>query len=231
MTRRQRPSARRPGRPPRHPLPPPTERADAIIDAALSAFAHGGYADTGMDDIASSCRMTKPTIYQYFSSKAELFEAVVDRERNALVELLRETYTTTVDLDLRGKVRTDTGAFVRWACEHRDSFTLLFLTPSPKTGLSQRTEIQAHVTDALVDSMEKFLTRHGRPGGGSLDVLANMAISSAFGAVMASQHLLPEHAETVIDLAAGFIGAGFGNIPAEAIAEFDHVSATREGGG
>ncbi|GAA5129125.1 helix-turn-helix domain-containing protein [Haloechinothrix salitolerans] len=218
------PTKRRRGRPPRYPLPDPEDRARIILDAALVEFAQRGYAATGMNDIARACRMTKPTIYECFSSKIDLFGALVERERSALVALLRQTYRDTAELGLWEKVRVDTAAFVHWVCENPDAFALLYLMPSPKTGLTQRAELQAEVATALVESMEKLLAKHGRSGGRSLTTLAYMATSSALGAVLASKHLLPEHAETVIDLAAGFIAAAFRDVPTDAIAAFDQVS-------
>lgn len=222
------PTKRRRGRPPRHPLPDPEHRARIILDAALVEFAQRGYAATGMNDIARLCRMTKPTIYECFPSKIELFGALIERERNALVTMLRQTYQDTTDLGLWEKVRIDTAAFVHWVCENPDAFALLYLMPSPKTGLTQRAEMQAEVAAALVESMEKLLAKHGRSGGPSLTTLAYMATSSALGAVLASKHLLPEHAETVIDLAAGFTAAAFRDVPTDAIAAFDQVSEAVE---
>lgn len=217
---------RRRGRPPRYPLPKPEDRAATILDAALAEFAKRGYTATGMNDIARVCRMTKPTIYECFPSKIELVSALIDREQTALISMLRQTYQDTADLGLWEKVRVDTAAFVHWVCENPDAFALLYLMPSPKTGLTQRAEMQAEVAGALVDSMEKLLAKHGRIGGPSLTTMAFMATSSALGAVLASKHLLPEHAEAVIDLAAGFIAAAFRDVPTEAMAAFDEVSAT-----
>lgn len=226
---KKQPARRRRGRPPRYPLPDPEDRAATILDAALVAFAQRGYAATGMNDIARACRMAKPTIYECFPSKIDLFGALVDREQSALVSLLRQTYQDTADLGLWEKVRVDTAAFVHWVCENPAAFTLLYLMPSPRTGLTQRAELQAEVATALVESMEKLLAKHGRSGGQSLTTLAYMATSSALGAVLASKHLLPEHAETVIDLAAGFIAAAFRDVPSDAIAAFDQASeAARE---
>lgn len=223
-TEGKQPTKRRRGRPPRYPLPDPEDRAATILDAALAEFGTRGYAATGMNDIARACRMTKPTIYECFPSKIDLFGALIEREQTALISMLRQTYQDTADLGLWEKVRVDTAAFVHWVCENPDAFALLYLMPSPKTGLTQRAEMQAEVAAALVESMEKLLAKHGRSGGPSLTTLAYMATSSALGAVLASKHLLPEHAETVIDLAAGFTAAAFRDVPTDAIAAFDQVS-------
>ena len=48
-----------------------------IVDAAKDAFLAGGFADTSMDDIARTARISKHTLYSHFRDKAALFEAVI----------------------------------------------------------------------------------------------------------------------------------------------------------
>jgi AcrR family transcriptional regulator len=53
------------------------ERRDAIIAAALHAFASGGYAGTSTDSIARAVGVSQPYLFQLFGTKRELFLAVV----------------------------------------------------------------------------------------------------------------------------------------------------------
>jgi AcrR family transcriptional regulator len=53
------------------------ERPAEIIAAALESFAERGFAATRLDDIAARAGVTRGTLYLYFSSKEELFKAVV----------------------------------------------------------------------------------------------------------------------------------------------------------
>ena len=48
-----------------------------IVDAAKDAFLAGGFADTTMDEIARTARISKHTLYSHFRDKADLFEAVI----------------------------------------------------------------------------------------------------------------------------------------------------------
>ncbi|MFX1582474.1 MAG: TetR/AcrR family transcriptional regulator, partial [Promethearchaeota archaeon] len=48
-----------------------------IVEAAITVFAKKGYHKTKMADIAKEVGVSKGTLYQYFKSKKELFEAVV----------------------------------------------------------------------------------------------------------------------------------------------------------
>jgi AcrR family transcriptional regulator len=52
-------------------------RPKEVIDAALDLFAEFGYAQTRLDDVAAKAGISKGTVYLYFASKQELFEAVV----------------------------------------------------------------------------------------------------------------------------------------------------------
>lgn len=53
-------------------------REDEIIQAARSVILTKNFYGATMDDIASEAGITKPTIYQYFKTKDELFVAIVE---------------------------------------------------------------------------------------------------------------------------------------------------------
>lgn len=54
-------------------------KREVIITAAVSVFAKTGFHATKMQDIANEAGVGKGTIYEYFSTKDELFLAVYDR--------------------------------------------------------------------------------------------------------------------------------------------------------
>jgi len=56
--------------------PEEEKRKQTIIDTALKTFAQKGYSSTTMDTIAASCGYSKTIVYQYFTSKEDLFGAV-----------------------------------------------------------------------------------------------------------------------------------------------------------
>lgn len=51
------------------------ERRAQIIEAALACFTRKGYNNTTMDDIVTESGLSKGSLYWYFKSKDELFEA------------------------------------------------------------------------------------------------------------------------------------------------------------
>jgi TetR/AcrR family transcriptional regulator, mexJK operon transcriptional repressor len=64
----------------------PDERRNHILDIALEAFLRDGYAGTSMSRIAALLGGSKTTLYNYFSTKKELFVAVTDRESGELFD-------------------------------------------------------------------------------------------------------------------------------------------------
>lgn len=69
---------------------PPTlrqvEKRHRILTAALKVFADSGYSGASMDAIAAFARVSKPTLYQYFGSKEQLFENMMMAQRDAMLE-------------------------------------------------------------------------------------------------------------------------------------------------
>ena len=53
-------------------------RRQAIVDVAKEAFSQQGFENTSMSEIASRVGGSKATLYNYFSSKAEIFAAVME---------------------------------------------------------------------------------------------------------------------------------------------------------
>lgn len=74
-----------------------------IINVAQKTFSHFGFKKTTVDDIAEAARKGKSSIYYYFNSKEEIFEAVVEKEATTLItEILNEINTTD---DPKEKIR------------------------------------------------------------------------------------------------------------------------------
>lgn len=59
---------------------------ELIIEVARDVFSRYGYKKTTMDDIAMGAQKGKSSIYYYFKSKEEIYEAVVDTESNILFD-------------------------------------------------------------------------------------------------------------------------------------------------
>jgi AcrR family transcriptional regulator len=67
---------------------PAAERRDALIEAAVHEFAHGGLHGTPVDRIARRVGVAQPYVFSLFGSKKELFLAAVQRG----VEFIADTF-------------------------------------------------------------------------------------------------------------------------------------------
>jgi len=62
---------------------------DRLIEVARSLFARKGVENTTMNDIAAASDKGRRTIYTYFKSKREIFNAVIETETDDLLRNLR----------------------------------------------------------------------------------------------------------------------------------------------
>ncbi|PSJ63990.1 TetR/AcrR family transcriptional regulator [Pseudaminobacter soli (ex Li et al. 2025)] len=69
-----------------------------IIDGARRVFMNMGFDAASMNDITREAGVSKGTIYVYFASKEELFEALIEVERCAIFKNLYETLGQADDL-------------------------------------------------------------------------------------------------------------------------------------
>jgi AcrR family transcriptional regulator len=63
---------------------------DLILEEARKVFERFGFNKTSMADIATAARKGRRTIYTYFTSKEEVFRAVIDTEVSKLAEILQQ---------------------------------------------------------------------------------------------------------------------------------------------
>lgn len=61
------------------------EQAAAIARRARDLFLEKGYARTTMEDIVARCRISKSTLYRLFQNKTEVFGAVIEEHRQAML--------------------------------------------------------------------------------------------------------------------------------------------------
>src|SRR5688500_4091905 len=95
------------------------ERVESILAAAARAFGRAGFAATSMEDIAAEAGITKLIVYRHFDGKKTLYEAVLARVSERLVEAFRAAAVERrPGIGLR--------ALLTVAREDEDAFLLLF---------------------------------------------------------------------------------------------------------
>src|SRR6476469_3777018 len=67
---------------------PRDERRGQLLGAASEIFVDRGYHAAGMDEIAERAGVSKPVLYQHFSSKLELYLAVLAQHVENLVSVV-----------------------------------------------------------------------------------------------------------------------------------------------
>ncbi|HPR32433.1 MAG TPA: TetR/AcrR family transcriptional regulator [Prolixibacteraceae bacterium] len=70
---------------------------ETILQIAQEIFSKYGYKKTTLDDIANAVRKGKSSLYYYFNSKEDLFQAVIAKEVDILKEALEKVVFRSMD--------------------------------------------------------------------------------------------------------------------------------------
>jgi AcrR family transcriptional regulator len=109
----------RPGRPKDSELP--ARRRSEIIHHAINEFARRGFTGADLDVIATNAKCSKGTLYNYFSSKGDLFSASVDHVMFSMVEAVG----ANDEGDPVDQLRQLVYGFLRHFCDHPQYVELL----------------------------------------------------------------------------------------------------------
>ncbi len=77
---------------------------EKLIEVARQLFAHKGVENTTMNDIAAASDKGRRTIYTYFKNKREIYNAVIERESDNIVEKLREVHVSNLPPEEKLKI-------------------------------------------------------------------------------------------------------------------------------
>jgi len=93
---------RGPGRPRAQPL---EQQRRQVLDAALAVFAQQGYHGATIEAVARGSGTPRPTVYELFGGKDDLFEVVVDEASDRVVAHLSASFTESEEFSLEEFVR------------------------------------------------------------------------------------------------------------------------------
>ena len=136
----------------------PTRRLTAerrrrqLFSVALELFAQRGYRATTMDDIADAAGVTKPLLYQHFSSKRALYLELVDSIARELLTAVREA---VMEADgPRQQVELGFAAYFRLVVSKEAEFRLLYGRDQddPELGRALRA-----VEDAIAEAIDPLI--------------------------------------------------------------------------
>ena len=110
-------------------------RKSEIITAARMVFAEKGYSAATVDEIASRAELAKGTIYVYFDSKEEIYNAVLANDLESLRQL------TLKKIGAADSVHEKISAYIHarfeYCEERRDFFRIMYIEPSGSPVLSK----------------------------------------------------------------------------------------------
>ncbi len=110
---------------------PAAIRRSQLLDVALEQFAARGFHDTSMEEIAEAAGVTKPVLYQHFSSKRKLYLELLDSEGQRL--LADVGGEAAAEANPYQRVLAGFRAYFRFVSERTSSFQLLFGSGARRT--------------------------------------------------------------------------------------------------
>jgi AcrR family transcriptional regulator len=130
---------------------PAAARREQLLAVALEVFAKQGFHATSMNDVADAAGVTKPVLYQHFSSKRELYLALLEEVGARLQHAIAKA---TSDADSpRDQVAKGFTAYFRWVSDDHAAFTLLFGSGA------RRDEEFAHAVRQVEESIADAIAR------------------------------------------------------------------------
>ena len=134
---------------------PRGERRGPLLSAAREVFVDRGYHAAGMDEIAERAGVSKPVLYQHFSSKLDLYLAVLNLHVDILVSWVRQALRTTTDN--RQRLRASVQAFFDFIEHDSQGYRLIFendFVTEPQVAAQVKVATEA-CTDAVFDLISR----------------------------------------------------------------------------
>ena len=134
---------------------PRGERRDQLLATASEVFVDRGYHAAGMDEIADRAGVSKPVLYQHFSSKLDLYLAVLALHVEILLTGVRQALRTTTDN--RQRLHAAVQAFFDFIEDDSQGYRLIFendYVSEPQVAAQVKVATEA-CTDAVFDLISR----------------------------------------------------------------------------
>lgn len=121
------------------------QRRSVIERMAAQLFAERGYDAVSIEEIAAAAEITKPTLYDHFSSKQQLYDQLLQTQSNEMVNYMADRVNASSGTAAE-QLRDVLNAFFAFVQEHPFAWRLLFREPptDPKiAGAARRIHQQA----------------------------------------------------------------------------------------
>jgi len=154
---------------------------EAILEAAARVLTEHGYAAATTNRVAATAGVSIGTLYEYFSNREEVFEALIRQEIEGLIEAFR-----SVDLDPSLSVIPQLGQLIARGMEQMRHGPVLFraLEHAPEGALAAQL---TPARDQMVDFVQEILAAHrSELRVKDLELAAFVTVSAAQGVAAAA---------------------------------------------
>ena len=130
---------------------PRQQRRAQLLEAANHVFTTRGYHAASMDDIADAAGISKPVLYQHFSSKLDLYLALLDTSCDRLVEIVHDSLASTEKNADRVEATID--AFYEFVSSARGEFRFVYESDLTADGQVQQRlwRVNNQIADAVAE--------------------------------------------------------------------------------
>jgi AcrR family transcriptional regulator len=130
-------------------------RREQLIEVARALFAERGFDGSAIEEVAHRATVSKPIVYEHFGGKDGLYAAVVDREVDRLLSMMRESLTAGSSRELLEQAAV---ALLDYVDARPDGFRILVRDSPIGTSASFRSiigDVATRVEGILVDAFNR----------------------------------------------------------------------------
>lgn len=195
------------GRPRQRPL---DEQREQVLAAATRVFAAEGFDGATSEKIAEEAGVGRPTIYQLFGSKNEVFLAALDRALARMFDSVRRSLSSTTDVRGRKQAKSNIAAYFRVVSEEPETFRMLQIADSTgdaatrKAALAIRKRMRKAVAAYIGATWEGFQALERRDAEFAATLIASSVETAAVHHLENSDRSTDE----VVQFVADFVWAG-----------------------
>lgn len=152
---------------------------EAVLHAALIAFAEQGYESTSMERIAERCGIAKTTLHDRFGGKNAIFERALAQEHERFAQHLLAAYAEAAEMDMQAQLRHGFRAFLIYARDNPVTFSYIFGEQDGRTlHSSSATRGRELVLEAITTMVETQARAAGRTTGLSSMLTADVILGT-----------------------------------------------------
>jgi len=151
----------------------------AILRAARKLFAKYGYANTPLDAVVRSAKITTGAVYDHFGDKKSLFCAVAEGVEAEILQRLVKA--TDGEADLWSKLVAGTMAMLE-ICSEPDIRQIAFVDAPNVVGVDEWREIELRYSYGMMREILSKLMAAGAIRAAPVEILAQMLLSALIAA-------------------------------------------------